>query len=293
MGLRNDVGFAKRLRTLLFGDQGEAVVRLNRDVEEMRRILRDPATLRPVVLEALRQEVHATPDDIAALLTPVVQELVRQQAMTQAPPPRDLRARRWLPLGVIVLAVCGGGVALTSLKARGPVVSEAAAVNSAESVLTVAAAQVAAEAAGAPAPSRLLKKECDTLRQAQGERNTAMESGRGSAHAEPVEAWGGVSQQPARAVIVEERSDGFGLGDAALSDGELAREVRGRLTGCEELAGASVSFSVKDGWVWLRGETSASGREAAEQALSDLGHGAFVVNQLAVAPSSPEMLAGR
>jgi hypothetical protein len=44
----------------------------------------------------------------------------------------------------------------------------------------------------------LLKNGFRTLRQAQGERKSEMKSGRGSAHAERVEAWGGVFQQGAK-----------------------------------------------------------------------------------------------
>jgi hypothetical protein len=44
----------------------------------------------------------------------------------------------------------------------------------------------------------MLKKGLNTLRQAQGERKRIMKLGRGSAHAEPVEAWGGVFQQAVR-----------------------------------------------------------------------------------------------
>src|SRR5262245_44850792 len=51
-------------------------------------------------------------------------------------------------------------------------------------------------------PSRLLIKASDGLRQAQAERKRSMKSGRGSVHAEPVEAWGGVVQQPARGAVV-------------------------------------------------------------------------------------------
>src|SRR5262245_11366331 len=40
-----------------------------------------------------------------------------------------------------------------------------------------------------------LEKPEDTLRQAQGERKTAEKLERGTAHAEPVEAWGGVFQR--------------------------------------------------------------------------------------------------
>src|SRR5450756_124418 len=47
--------------------------------------------------------------------------------------------------------------------------------------------------------NRPLKKGLSTLRQAQGERKNAMKSGRGSAHAELVEAWGGVFQRAAKA----------------------------------------------------------------------------------------------
>ena len=62
--------------------------------------------------------------------------------------------------------------------------------------------------------SRLLKEGFGTLRQAQGERKTAMKPGRGTAHAEPVEAWGGVFQQPAAACA----SDSYRDLDAALAE---------------------------------------------------------------------------
>ena len=54
------------------------------------------------------------------------------------------------------------------------------------------------EAAEQPVSNRLLKKDSDALRRAQGERKETMKSGRGSARAELVEASGGVFQQPAR-----------------------------------------------------------------------------------------------
>src|ERR1700690_2522461 len=38
----------------------------------------------------------------------------------------------------------------------------------------------------------------DMLREPQGERKSSIDSGRGSAHAEALEAWGGVFQQAAR-----------------------------------------------------------------------------------------------
>ncbi len=85
-----------------------------------------------------------------------------------------------------------------------------------------------------------------------------------------------------RAVVLEQRYDGFGLGQARLADGEIAREVRRRLAACPELAGSAVSFSVREGWVWLRGETTESGRAAAERALAGLAPGIFVVNQIEV-----------
>jgi hypothetical protein len=100
-----------------------------------------------------------------------------------------------------------------------------------------------------------------------------------------------VAQAPApHAVVLEQRNDGFGLGQSRLTDEELVREVRTRLANCPELAGAPVSFSVKEGWVWLRGESSSGGREAATRALEGLS--AFVVNQVVVAPTS-EVVAQR
>ena len=80
----------------------------------------------------------------------------------------------------------------------------------------------------------------------------------------------------------QQRGDGFGLGEAKLGDTELAALVRTRLAACPELADARIDFSVKDGWVWLRGVATADGRKAAEQALGDLQPGVFVVNQLAL-----------
>jgi glycerol-3-phosphate dehydrogenase subunit C len=50
---------------------------------------------------------------------------------------------------------------------------------------------------GRETPDRLLKKAESTLREPQGERKSSIDSGRGSAHAEALEAWGGVFQQPA------------------------------------------------------------------------------------------------
>jgi hypothetical protein len=81
-------------------------------------------------------------------------------------------------------------------------------------------------------------------------------------------------------VIIEERNEGFGLAQADLTDEGFTQQVRAQLSACSELANARVSFSVKDGWVWLRGSASAEGREAAERALRSIGHGIFVINQL-------------
>lgn len=91
--------------------------------------------------------------------------------------------------------------------------------------------------------------------------------------------------------VWEDLSMGFGLGQASVADTELAREVDRRLATCSELAGARIHFSVKDGWVWLRGETTASGRAAADRALADLGNGVLVVNQLTVVPPQSQLSA--
>lgn len=99
--------------------------------------------------------------------------------------------------------------------------------------------------------------------------------------AAPVEEVARAAEEEVRNVVLEERDEGFGLGLAERSDADLAGAVRARLGRCRELAGLPVSFSVKDGWVWLRGEASARGREAAGQALADLGGGVVVVNQIA------------
>jgi len=91
--------------------------------------------------------------------------------------------------------------------------------------------------------------------------------------------------------VWEDLSMGFGLGQAHVADGELAREVDRRLASCNELAGARIHFSVKDGWVWLRGEATARGRSAADRALADLGDGVLVVNQLTVVPPQSQLSA--
>jgi len=86
-----------------------------------------------------------------------------------------------------------------------------------------------------------------------------------------------IREEPAAAV--------FGLGETDVRDEELARTVGERLSTCDELAGATVRYSVRDGWVWLRGQATANGRDAAERALAQLGTGVVVVNQLAVTDS--------
>jgi hypothetical protein len=86
-------------------------------------------------------------------------------------------------------------------------------------------------------------------------------------------------------ILEEPAAHVFGLGQAELRDDDLAHAVRERLGACEQLTGATVKFSVKDGWVWLRGHASATGRDAADRALADLGAGVVVVNQLSVAES--------
>ena len=52
------------------------------------------------------------------------------------------------------------------------------------------------------------------------------------------------------------------------------------------LAGAELNFAVKDGWVWLRGHATEEARDAASQALTDLGEGVLVVNQIETAGRS-------
>jgi probable HAF family extracellular repeat protein len=69
--------------------------------------------------------------------------------------------------------------------------------------------------------NRLLKKSLSTLRQAQGERKNAMKSGRGSAHAELVEAWGGVFQRAANH-------------DGQITVDEILTAVNNALNGCSK-----------------------------------------------------------
>lgn len=89
--------------------------------------------------------------------------------------------------------------------------------------------------------------------------------------------------------VWQDPSVGFGLGQAHVPDSALAHEVTRRLAACKELAGARIRFSVKDGWVWLRGEATASGRAAADHALADLGDDVLVVNQLSVVPPPSQL----
>jgi BON domain len=97
----------------------------------------------------------------------------------------------------------------------------------------------------------------------------------------------------ALAVNLQEDDAGtFGLNPSKKTDAALSRLVRARLQGCAALAGAHIRFAVKDGWVWLRGETTAAGRAAAAAALRDVGTGVLVVNQLRIAPA-PQTLAQR
>jgi hypothetical protein len=101
-----------------------------------------------------------------------------------------------------------------------------------------------------------------------------------------------VREARAPSVVLEETELGFGLGESARTDDELRIEVRDRLASLPELAGTRVRLSVRDGWVWLRGEATPDAREAATAALDDLGAGVLVVNQLVV-PAPADMLAGR
>ncbi len=107
-----------------------------------------------------------------------------------------------------------------------------------------------------------------------------------SAATERVPAAVGVHATGAVAPMREEPGAGvFGLGQTEVPDEALAHTVSERLSACEQLAGTTLRFSVKDGWVWLRGHATANGRDAAERALADLGSGVIVINQLAVTDS--------
>lgn len=92
----------------------------------------------------------------------------------------------------------------------------------------------------------------------------------------------GTDTRSVAAIIEEPPEHAFGLGQAEWRDEGLAHTVRERLSTCAEIASGGVQFSVKDGWVWLRGHATASGRDAAERALADLGGGVVVINQIAV-----------
>lgn len=210
-----------RLRQMLRGNHAEMTARLEREVEELRRTLHDPAVLRALVVEALQEEIAADPSAVATVLTPALDELMRQRAA--ATPRATARPWSWLP---VLIVITGVGAALMNWRGHGSMVS----------------------AATEQAPAAL------------------------TAHAV--------------VPVVEQHDDGFGLGRATRSDAEIVRDVRARLAGCPELIGASVSFSVKDGWVWLRGEASAGGRDAATHALADLGQGVFMVNQLVVSEAN-------
>jgi len=225
----------ERVRTLFLSDLAERVGILQSDVQQLRRqveqqqeALNDPATFESVVTAALREHARCAPDELADVLAPLVQRLVRVSAAPpQSPPPSS---RGWVVGAMAVLLI-------TLIIPRITATSEA-------TVEVVPAAQ-AAQAAPVSVPAA------------------------------------------PKVVILEERHEGFGLGEAVVSDGDLAREVRRRLAACPELQDAQVSFAVNDGWVWLRGEASDEGRKAAEQALRDVQPGVFVVDQLAVTSSEP------
>ena len=241
MRMRSGVGVMEWLRSILLGDRDERLARLEREVDALRRAAVDPTTVRPVVVQVLRQELQRSPQEMAAILEPLLQEMLSPR--TAASPEPHRRSPRWLPAAAAgMLLMVGGGFGETRWSPPAPAVSSASASHPVE------------VAASAPAAAPVSKPQ---------------------------------------AVILQESNGGFGLGHAQLSDAQLAREVRTRLASCKKLAGAAVSFSVKDGWVWLRGETTASGRDAAERALGDLGGGAFVVNQLVVGKPAADMLAER
>ncbi|HVN83422.1 MAG TPA: BON domain-containing protein [Candidatus Binatia bacterium] len=214
-----------RLRQMLVGNHSQVTERLERELDELRRTLRDPLALRALVIEALHDESLADPATVAEALGPALQHWGHEHPRT---PPRlpGARARSWLPL-IVVVAV---GAAAAGWRGHG-------------SVVRAATEQVT--------------------------------------HPQSVQQLHDVVP------MIEERHDGFGLGNASRSDAELVGEVRTRLSGCRDLVGARLSFSVTNGWVWLRGESSGRAREAATRALADLGDDVMVVNQLIVSDAGP------
>jgi hypothetical protein len=210
-------GIGERLRRLVLGHRAQLIDRLERDVQDLQRTVRDPARVRALVGEALREELRAAPAEVAAALMPTLETHFTGRG-TSAVPEHGRSSLSWLSAVVVAMLA---SLAVSTWRPQGAGVSEAT--------------EGMPERQVVPAP---------------------------------------------QTVILEQRRDGFGLGQSTLTDDQLVHEVRTRLANCPELAGAAISFSVKDGWVWLRGETSVGGREAATRGLEDLADRAFVVNQL-------------
>jgi hypothetical protein len=58
-----------RLRQMLLGNHSQVTARLERELDEMRRRLRDPGAIRSLVVEALHEEVKSVSADIASAPT--------------------------------------------------------------------------------------------------------------------------------------------------------------------------------------------------------------------------------
>jgi hypothetical protein len=223
---RRGTGLVEWLGRALVGDYLETTVRLEQEIEQLKRTLDDPDVLRPLVTEALHRQAEDAPTALAAALTPLLDELLRQRSLSD---PQQTSRRYWPWLSLLTAT---GTAGLLLLSWRGPAAMVSAATERVP-------ASAGAHAAVSPGPS-----------------------------------------------LDEHAAGVFGLGHAELRDEELAHTVRERLGACEQLTDATVTFSVKDGWVWLRGHASASGRDAADRALADLGAGVVVVNQLYVVSST-------
>jgi len=188
------------------------------DLKRQRECLADPERLRPLIAPALGAAAARSPEEMAAALRPIVEELAwrRQRGATAR-----RRRRRAVALAAAAALVAFGAGA------------------------TVVAPGLWSATAGAPP----------------------------AATARPPGA-------PASTLQLEQTDAAFGLGRAGVGDDELSRAVRARLEERAELAGARLSFAVKDGWVWLRGQADESARRVADEALADLGDEVVVVNQI-------------
>ncbi len=115
MMVREDNLLLAWLRRMLLGDRLESstaeVERLRREIddlrrqtEQMRQVVADPATVRPLLAEVLRQECSAEPSRFAAALRPVVEDcLSRREASLKLR--RSRRSLGWLSAGAALFTV--------------------------------------------------------------------------------------------------------------------------------------------------------------------------------------------